>query len=110
MSKRMYYLLALCLSATAQEVAAETLEEAWLVAAAEDVTIEAAEIRVAAAEAELAAAEGTRWPSLVASALSPQSTVQGSNHHNSLNSQNIATKKTACNSLNRCFCYLNYMQ
>ncbi|GMR17182.1 MAG: hypothetical protein BMS9Abin32_244 [Gammaproteobacteria bacterium] len=70
MIKQSYFLsiLTLSLIAVAYDAAAETLEHAWLVVNAEDMTIEAAQIRVRAAEAELAAAQGSRWPSLVARA------------------------------------------
>ena len=56
------------LFAVAAPAGGETLQEAWQIATAEDLTIEAAELRVTAAEAELAAAKGGRWPALVASA------------------------------------------
>ncbi|NOX69825.1 MAG: TolC family protein [Gammaproteobacteria bacterium] len=61
-----------CLLLTVRPAAGETLQEAWLIATAEDLTIEAAEFRVAAAESDLAAARGSRWPTLVASASATQ--------------------------------------
>ncbi len=74
MSKYSHYLLTLVvfLSVMAQPATGETLQEAWLIATTEDLTIEAAEFRVAAAEAELAAAQGSRWPTLIASASATQ--------------------------------------
>lgn len=70
MNKYRHYLLGLVISlpAMAPPASGETLPEAWQIATAEDLTIEAAELRVSAAEAELAAAKGGRWPTLVASA------------------------------------------
>jgi len=70
MNNHKYYLLAVVFSlfAGAPPAAGETLQEAWQIATAEDLTIEAAELRVTAAEAELSAAKGGRWPALVASA------------------------------------------
>lgn len=70
--KHCLWALVVFMSILARPAAAETLQEAWLVATAEDLTIEAAEIRVAAAEMELAAAKGSRWPTLNASASSTQ--------------------------------------
>jgi len=74
MGKRRHHLgtILAFLSLMTQSVFAETLEEAWLIATREDLTIEAAEFRVDAAEAELAAAQGSRWPTLVASASATQ--------------------------------------
>jgi len=60
--------LVISLIAIAPPASGETLQEAWQIATAEDLTIEAAELRVTAAEAELSAAKGGRWPTLVASA------------------------------------------
>ena len=60
--------LTILLIAMAPPASGETLQEAWQIATAEDLTIEAAELRVTAAEAELSAAKGGRWPTLVASA------------------------------------------
>lgn len=70
MNKFRHYLLAVTISlfAVVPPASGETLQDAWQIATAEDLTIEAAELRVAAAEAELAAAKGGRWPALVASA------------------------------------------
>jgi outer membrane protein TolC len=70
MNKQKHSLSALIilLIAMAPPASAETLQEAWQIATAEDLTIEAAELRVTAAEAELSAAKGGRWPTLVASA------------------------------------------
>lgn len=70
MNKHRHPLSALVISliAMAPPASAETLQEAWQIATAEDLTIEAAELRVTAAEAELSAAKGGRWPTLVASA------------------------------------------
>jgi len=70
MNKHRHYLSALVISwfAAAPPANGETLQEAWQIATAEDLTIEAAELRVSAAEAELSAAKGGRWPALVASA------------------------------------------
>lgn len=69
MNKRNLYLLPLVVSLLAVVPSAhgETLLEAWQIATAEDLTIEAAELRVNAAEAELAAAKGGRWLAIVAS-------------------------------------------
>ncbi len=65
-----HYLLtcAVFLSAMTSPVSAENLQEAWQIATAEDLSIEAAGLRVTAAEAELAAAKGGRWPAFTASA------------------------------------------
>ena len=60
--------LSLSLSMAATSASGETLQDAWQIATAEDLTIEAAELRVTAAESELAAAKGGRWPALLASA------------------------------------------
>lgn len=70
MSKHSHFLFSLVVSVfiVVQPATGETLQEAWLIATAEDLTIEAAEFRVAAAESDLAAAQGSRWPTLVASA------------------------------------------
>jgi len=70
MSKYNYSLwtFVLFLPGMASSASGETLQEAWQIATAEDLTIEAAGLRVSAAEAELAAAKGGRWPSLMASA------------------------------------------
>lgn len=74
MNNHRYYLLALLVSpfVMAPPASSETLQDAWQIATAEDLTIEAAELRVAAAEADLAAAKGGRWPALVASANTTQ--------------------------------------
>ncbi len=74
MGKRRHHLgtILAFLSLMTQSVFAETLEDAWLIATREDLTIEAAEFRIDAAEAELAAAQGSRWPTLVASASATQ--------------------------------------
>jgi outer membrane protein len=68
--KRFALPLVLLLSVMSTSASGETLTEAWQIATAEDLTIEAADLRVSAAEAELAAAQGGRWPALVASASS----------------------------------------
>jgi len=70
MNKHKHPLSALVISlfAMAPPASGESLQEAWQIATAEDLTIEAAGLRVSAAEAELAAAKGGRWPALVASA------------------------------------------
>ena len=70
MNKHKHTLLTVGISlfAMAPPASGETLQEAWQIATAEDLTIEAAELRVTAAEAELSAAKGGRWPALVATA------------------------------------------
>ncbi len=70
MNKHKHTLLTVGISlfALAPQASGETLQEAWQIATAEDLTIEAAELRVTAAESELAAAKGGRWPTLVATA------------------------------------------
>lgn len=70
--KHCLWTLGVFLSVLGQSAAAETLQEAWRIATAKDLSIEAAEIRVDAAEMELAAAKGGRWPTLLASASSTQ--------------------------------------
>ncbi len=74
MAKHLHYLFLLLTSLflAVRPATGETLQEAWLIATAEDLTIEAAEFRVAAAEADLAAAQGGRWPTVVASASATQ--------------------------------------
>ena len=74
MEKHSHYLFSLVVSVfiLVQSATGETLQEAWLIATAEDLTIEAAEFRVAAAESDLAVAQGSRWPTLVASASATQ--------------------------------------
>lgn len=74
MNKYIRYFLVLPLSIAGLQypAAAETLEEAWLISGAQDRTIAAARIRVEAAEALLAATQGSRWPTLVASASATQ--------------------------------------
>ena len=66
--KHTLLIVGISLFAVAPPASGEALQEAWQIATAEDLTIEAAELRVTAAEAELSAAKGGRWPALVASA------------------------------------------
>jgi outer membrane protein len=66
--ERCLLIAAVSLFAIVPAASAETLQEAWQIATAEDLTIEAAALRVTAAEAELAATKGGRWPTLIASA------------------------------------------
>jgi outer membrane protein len=74
MNNRIRYLLVfpLCFGGPNYQAAAETLEQAWQISSAQDRTIAAAQIRVEAAEAELAASQGSRWPTLVATASATQ--------------------------------------